>query len=90
MMLLLMLLMMLKFFVKESSSLIVLEILGLQGFSLIPVWVSAPPISQKVIRSLPTPPLSPPNSYIHQVLTLLLLEVGDCFSTPLIFWKSLL
>ena len=55
MMLFLMLLMMLRFCVKESSSRIVLEILGLQGFSLQPVWISAPPISQKVIKSLPTP-----------------------------------
>ena len=77
MMLLLMLLMMLRFCVKESSSLIVLEILGLQGFSLQPVWISAPPISQEVIKSLLTFPLSPPNFYIHQILTLLLLEVGD-------------
>ena len=47
---------------------------GLQGFSLQPGWVSAPPISQKKRPNLPRPPTAP-NFYIHQVFTLLLLEV---------------
>ena len=54
MMLLLMLIMMLKFCVKESSNLIGLENFGAAGFSLQPICVSVFPISQKVIKSLPT------------------------------------
>ena len=66
MMLILMLITMFKFCVKESSNLIGLKNLGLQGFSLQLGWVSAPPVSQKVTKSPPTPPtsLSPPNFYI--------------------------
>ena len=55
---------------KNQAIWLALKILGLQGFSLEPVWVCGPPISQKVTKSLPTPPHFPtkllhsPNFYI--------------------------
>ena len=53
----------LNFVSKNQAILLALKILGLQGFSLQPGWVSTPLISQKVTKSLLTP-LSPPNFYI--------------------------
>ena len=41
----------LNFVSKNQAILLALKILGLQGFSLQPVWVSVPPISQRVTTS---------------------------------------
>ena len=71
MMLILMLIMMVKICVKESSNVIDLENFGMAGF-FITAWLGQCSPYQS---NLPRPP-TPPNFYIHQVFTLLLLEVG--------------
>ena len=52
-------------FVQKNQAIwLALKIFGLQGFSLQPVWVSAPSISQKVTKSLLTrPPF--PTKFLH-------------------------
>ena len=55
----------LHFVQKNKVIWLVLKILGLQGFSLQPVWISASPISQKVTKSLLTRPTLPP--FPHQI-----------------------
>ena len=81
MMLILMLIMMLKFCVKDSSNLTGLENFGFARYFIVarfgycsPYQSESEQISSE-IHPLP-PPLSPPDFYIHQVFTLLLLEVG--------------
>ena len=71
MMLLLMLIMMLKFCVKKSSNLIDLENFGVAGFFIKAGLGWCPPISQKVTKSLPTPPsLFPTKFYTKNYLKL--------------------
>ena len=77
MMLILMLIIMLKFYVKESSNLIDFENFGTARFSITGGLEWCFPHQSKSDQISPYQSLSTPNFYIHQIFTLLLLEVGD-------------
>ena len=76
-----MLILMLKFCVKESPNLIGLEDFGVAGFFITAELRWCSPYQSKSdqisTHQSPPPPPPPPNFYIHQIFTLLLLEVGN-------------
>ena len=77
MVLILMLIMMLKFCVIESSDLIGLENFGAAEFLITAGLGYCSPYQSESDQISPDHPHPPFSSFPHQILTLLLLEIGD-------------